>query len=67
MEKVNNFFKYAASKKWDCSLLVYDGKVMAIINPVDSVKIFEGEVDLSDDIISDINNAIGECKKEMVK
>lgn len=55
------FLNYAKSKGWDASLCLYDGKYIAILNPVTVNKIYEGESEVS------IGEAIDNCKKELLK
>lgn len=54
------FLNYAKKKKWDASLCMYDGKYLAILNPVNVNKCYEGESEIS------IGDAIDECKKQLM-
>lgn len=55
------FLNYAKSKKWDASLMFFNGEYMAILNPIDDPKTFEGKSDLS------IGDAIDLCKEDLIK
>lgn len=55
------FLNYAKLKKWDASLLVYNGKYIAMLNPVNDPVVYEGISEIS------IGDAIDECKKEILK
>jgi len=55
------FLNYAKSKKWDASLCLFNGKYIAILNPVDVAKVYQGESEVS------IGDAIDECKVELMK
>lgn len=55
------FLNYAKSKKWDASLCLYNGKYIAILNPVDDKTIYEGQSEIS------IGDAIDICKQELIK
>ena len=39
---VKRFFEWCAKKGFDCSIVIYDKKVIAMINPLDTKKIAEG-------------------------
>jgi hypothetical protein len=55
------FFHYAKRNGWDASLCLFNNKFIAIINPVNEKKIFEGQSEIS------IYDAMDECKKQMEK
>jgi len=56
-----SFLNYAKKKNWDASLCLFNGKYIAILNPVDVAKVYQGESKVS------IGDAIDECKKELMK
>lgn len=72
-EKIAKFFLYAKQNNYDASICLYDGKLIAIINPVDRREIFEGSsiVDVMDEkeslILNKINEAITDCGKKITK
>lgn len=55
------FLEYAKKKGWDASLCVFNGRYLAIMNPVNIQKIYEGESKES------IEDAMEKCKKELLK
>jgi len=55
------FLNYAKSKNWDASLCLYDGKYIAILNPVNDNYVLEGESEIS------IGDAIDEVKNQLKK
>lgn len=55
------FLNYAKKKGWDASLCLYDGKYIAILNPVNVTKIYQGESEVS------CGDAIDECKKKLLE
>lgn len=55
------FLNFAKSKNWDASLCLYDGKFLAILNPVNDKGLIQGESDMT------INEAIENCKSELLK
>lgn len=55
------FLNYAKSKNWDASLSFYDGKFIAILNPVNVQKVYQGESEVS------IGEAMDECKKKYLE
>lgn len=55
------FLNFAKTKKWDASLCVWNGKFIAILNPVNRKEVFQGESEVS------IDEAMELCKKEVLK
>jgi len=61
MDKLTGFLNYAKSKKWDASLIVYNGEYQAIINPITTPKLYEGHSHES------IEDAIDKCKQRLIE
>lgn len=55
------FFEYAKKKNWDASVCLYNGKYLAILNPVTEQYCIQGES------LTSTSDAIDECKKELLK
>lgn len=55
------FLNYAKKKKWDASLCIYDGKYIAILNPVNKNRVFQAESEVS------CGDAIDQCKEILME
>ena len=70
-ESIANFILYAKKKGYDASIILFDGDIYAIMNPVNSPKIHEAKIEVDNMdlkpslIMKKIDEAIAECGKLM--